>query len=214
MGIRKKSLLQYTSRVSEPVCLFLVLDTLGDQIDLHTGRQRDVAAHQILHALIVVNFGDERAVDLQPVDGGDVQQIRQAGMVDPPEIIDGQVESDATGMAQRHARRGRISVERAFGELQADVLRGDPPTVALRADQVVEEAAFQHVVRRQVHVQLQIISAQRCEVLKTARQNPPAQLADLPGTFGQGDDVGRGGDLFVADPPTNQCFETEERTGG
>ncbi len=143
----KKSLLQYTSRVSEPVCLFLVLDTLGDQIDLHTGRQRDVAAHQILHALIVVNFGDERAVDLQPVDGGDVQQIRHAGMVDT-EIIDGQVESDASSVAQRHTRRGRISVECAFAELQADVLRGGDPTVALRTDQVVEEAAFQHVVRR------------------------------------------------------------------
>jgi hypothetical protein len=81
----QEALLQSTSRVSQPIGLLLVFDTLSNQIDLHAGGQSDLATHQSLYALVVMKLGYERAIDLEPVDG-DVQQIRHAGVVGP-EIV-------------------------------------------------------------------------------------------------------------------------------
>ena len=48
----QESLLQNASRFPKPVSLLLVLDALGNQIDLHTSGDGNLTAHQSLGAFV------------------------------------------------------------------------------------------------------------------------------------------------------------------
>src|SRR4051794_32361860 len=134
---------------TELVGLLLGLDALGD--DLHAERpgQHDDSTDDRGVLGVAADLADERAVDLQEVDLGDLAQMPERREADA-EVVDREPHTDGTKRAQPQQRSVRIGEESALGDLETEIAgldsRGGDDVA-----HVVDEVGIGELPGRDVH---------------------------------------------------------------
>ena len=194
--------------------LFVVLDAFGDDAQVEALGECDDRGHDRGVVLFCADRAYEGLVDFEDVDreGAQVGERRVAS----PEVIEGQVETEASQLAKERLCADRVVDEGALGEFEREL--GRVETGALEcAGHDVEDVSGEELPGRDVDADAEALirpaPSPRGGVATRFFEDPRADVDDQSGFFCDGDELVRSDETEARAFPSQQRLEASDRAG-